>query len=171
MSYAFQINGFHSETIIPQRGLRQGDPLSPYLFILAFDTLSRLLNSAQQSFLISEIKLAKKAPCLTHLLFADDALLFGVSNAAEMYQIVNILNTFTAASGQKINLSKSGLICAAGASNVTKNLLASIIQVPIWESPGNYLGIPAQWGRAKNQSLQFLKERIFEKLDSWKGVF
>lgn len=135
ISYVYQVNGFHSDTINPQRGLRQGDPLSPYLFILAFDALSRLITSAQ--------------------------------NSSEMYQIDNILNVFTAASGQMINLTKSGIIHADGINNQTRFALASIINVPIWDNPGKYLGIPTQWGRAKGTALNWLKERIVSKLKGW----
>lgn len=75
VTYVYQVNGYQSNILSPHRGLRQDDPLSPYLFILAFNALSRLISSAQQQSLISGFKLARFAPSLTHIFFADDAIL------------------------------------------------------------------------------------------------
>lgn len=111
VSYKFKINGFLSKTIVPQRGLRQGDPLSPYLFILAADALSYMFENARNGGLIHGLKLTQNTPTLTHLFFADDALLFAEATDQEMFQIVKILNDYCGASGQKINVQKSSLIC------------------------------------------------------------
>jgi hypothetical protein len=70
------INGKPSPTFFPQRGLRQGDPLSPYLFILWANVLSGLINQAQNNKIIHGIKIAHGAPEISHLLFADDSLFF-----------------------------------------------------------------------------------------------
>lgn len=76
VTYTYQVNGFHSDKLSPSRGLRQEDPLSPYLFILVFDVLSRMINDAKSHNTLSGLKLATEAPALTHLFFADDAILF-----------------------------------------------------------------------------------------------
>lgn len=110
VKYSYQVNGSRSKVIVPSRGLRQGDPLSPYLFILVFDVFSRLISYANSIGLIKGLTLAKDAPTLTHLFFADDSVLFGRASKEEMFQVVKILNDFTVASGQMINLQKSGII-------------------------------------------------------------
>lgn len=130
-----------------------------------FDVLSRLISHASSNGLIKGLLLAPTAPILTHLFFADDAIIFGQANKEEIYQIINIFNVFTAASGQKINLQKSGLICGKGISPVLKAELASILNIPIWDTPGKYLGIPVKWGNSKSQPLQWIKERVFSKLE------
>lgn len=68
---------FTSDTVSPQRRLRQGDPLSPYLFILAMDVLSYLINRSVEEGRLEGFQLARTGPILTHFFFADDALLFG----------------------------------------------------------------------------------------------
>lgn len=68
VSYSYQVNGFSSRVVHPNRGLRQGGPFSPYLFILVFDVLSRLINEARAKNLIQGIKLAARAPSLTPLI-------------------------------------------------------------------------------------------------------
>lgn len=103
---------------------------------------------------ISGIQLADNAPPLSHLFFAYDAILFARDSQAEIYQLVNILNIFTKASGQRVNLSKCGIICGRRMDPSTKAALSHITNIPIWEHPGKYLGVPAEWGDSKIQGLK-----------------
>lgn len=69
VTYKYKVNGFTSQKLVPQRGLRQGDPISPYLFILAADTLSHMLNRALEEGRIEGVQLAIRAPLLTLFFF------------------------------------------------------------------------------------------------------
>jgi len=73
VSFSVLFNGERTENFKPSRGIRQGDPISPYLFLLAAEGLSCLLNSRVQSSLLNGIKVASSAPMVSHLLFADGA--------------------------------------------------------------------------------------------------
>ncbi|XP_057426577.1 uncharacterized protein LOC130720010 [Lotus japonicus] len=168
VSYRYKINGFVSESLTPERGLRQGDPLSPYLFVLAADVLSHLLLKAQSEGRLKGIQLAPTAPCITHLLFADDSLLFARAHPQELYQLMEILNTFSLASGQRINTAKSGIICSPLLPAHRRNQIASILNMQIWTSPGQYLGLPGIWGRNRTTALAWVKDRILGKLEGWK---
>ena len=75
-SYSIFINGKPYGNLLPSRGLRQGDPLSPYLFILCAEGFTALLEKAIQERRINVVSICKRAPRLTNLLFADDSLLF-----------------------------------------------------------------------------------------------
>lgn len=99
VTYQYKVNGKLSEKVTPHRGLRQGDPLSPYLFILVVDTLSHLLIKAKEEGSLRGISLALGAPSLTHLFFADDAVLFSKAKEDEAYQLISILNRYSRASG------------------------------------------------------------------------
>ena len=74
--YSVRFNGVPSHSFSPSRGLRQGDPLSPYLFLLVADGLSTLLKHNEGLGDIDGLKVCRRAPSVSHLLFADDSLLF-----------------------------------------------------------------------------------------------
>ncbi|XP_057730440.1 uncharacterized protein LOC130945751 [Arachis stenosperma] len=167
-NYRFKINGKLSAKIHPQRGLRQGDPLSPYLFILAAESLTILMERALKDNLISGIKLAPTAPVLTHLLFADDCIFFAGAQEEEIYQLIQIINKYTEASGQRINIEKSGLIFGSQVSIQKRVNIEEITGMTSWEEPGKYLGLPATWGRSKSKALEWIQEKILEKMQGWK---
>lgn len=76
VTFSALINGEPRGNIIPQRGLRQGNPLSPYLFILCNEVLSHLLNQAAKRNKLKVVKISTYDPTINHLLFADDTLFF-----------------------------------------------------------------------------------------------
>lgn len=78
--FSVLINGVPEEHIIPQRRLRQGDPLSPYLFIFCTEYLSHLMNQAMDDQSLLGVKISKQALDVNHLLFADDFLFFSLEN-------------------------------------------------------------------------------------------
>lgn len=168
VSYRYKINGFTSKKLTPHRGLRQGDPLSPYLFILAADVLSHMLLNAKENGTIEGVELSSGSPSLTHLFFADDSLLFAKAKDEEMFQFVWILNDYARALGQKINLGKSGLIGGKYLSFPTKCRLARILSIQVWDHPGKYLGLPGDWSRNKSGDLAWIKEKVCSKVQGWK---
>jgi hypothetical protein len=110
VTFAILINGIPAQTFSPQRGLRQGDPLSPYLFILCADVLSGLISNAQMEKCIKGVKVAHGAPEITHLFFSDDSLLFCRANKEEVTHLKNIITTYQEASGQLVNVNKSEIL-------------------------------------------------------------
>ena len=78
--YSFIINDATRDYVKPGRGIRQGDPLSPYIFILCSELLSSLCNFGQKNGELKGIKIASGAPCINHLLFADDTMFFCKAN-------------------------------------------------------------------------------------------
>lgn len=76
ISYQFCINGSLVGPIYPKRGLRQGDPLSPYLFMLCVEGMSNALDKGTEERVIHGCKISQTAPPISHLMFADDSFLF-----------------------------------------------------------------------------------------------
>lgn len=106
--------------IIPQRGLRQGDPLSSYLFMICMEGLSALIKSYERRGIIKGISVARGAPSVSHMVFADDSYIYRHANKEEAMQIMEILAIFEQASGQKINKSKSSVFSVAMCSKKPK---------------------------------------------------
>jgi len=76
VSYSVVVNGSPVGNIKPSRGIRQGDPISPYLFLICDEGLSALINRAEQASIISGVPTSPKGPEISHLFFADDSILF-----------------------------------------------------------------------------------------------
>lgn len=90
--YQIKVNGEVTNVIVPQRGLRQGDPLSPYLFLLCVEGFSAMLYDAEHNGRLKGIKICSGAPSISHLLFADDSLLLMEANASNAHEINHILD-------------------------------------------------------------------------------
>lgn len=85
VTYRIKFNGEVGKSFNPQRGVRQGDPISPYLFILAVEGLTALINNAIQQKNISGAQLSRNGPILSHLMFADDTMLITRAKEADAY--------------------------------------------------------------------------------------
>ena len=107
--YNVMVNGENAAQFNPSRGIRQGDPLSPYLFILLTESLTILMNKAMEGRLLLGLKVNRVAPRISHLLFADDSIFFSIASRSQCLVIMDILNRYCYATGQLINLNKSGV--------------------------------------------------------------
>ena len=90
--------------------MRQGDPLSPYLFLFVADALSLLLQKDVQDGTLKELKISRHAPGISHLLFADDALLFFKANTEQAERVKLVLQKFEESTGQKLSPEKCSLL-------------------------------------------------------------
>ncbi|XP_019154309.1 PREDICTED: uncharacterized protein LOC109150786 [Ipomoea nil] len=107
--YTIMVNEQAGGVVVPTRGLWQGDPLSPYLFIICVDGLSLLLQNSQQHGLIHGCRVARGAPAISHMFFAYDILLFFKANEHEGGKISRCLIVYEGLSGQAINYHKSSI--------------------------------------------------------------
>lgn len=116
-------NGEKTEPFKPSRGLRQGDPLSPYLFVLCLERLCHMIDRFTAVKEWKPISLSQGGPKLSHVCFADDLILFAEASVAQIKIIRRILEAFCAASGQKVSLDKSKIYFS---KNVSRDLESMI---------------------------------------------
>ncbi|MCH84190.1 putative ribonuclease H protein, partial [Trifolium medium] len=140
VSFSILVNGKSTNSFLLERGLRQGDPLPPYLFIICADVFSALITKAQQNKLIHGVKIAPEAPEITHLFFADDSLMFCRANKEETTQMQAIINQYQFASGQMVNYNKSELVFSKKVTHTMKTTIQQILPMNIVEHYSKYLG-------------------------------
>lgn len=113
VSYSFLINGAPQGAVKPSRGLRQGDPLSPHIFILCTEVLSALCEKGQADGSLPGVRVSRNSPPVNHLLFADDTMFFCRSKPSCVSWLLTVLKTYEAVSGQMINPRKSAITFSA----------------------------------------------------------
>lgn len=164
--YSILINGSPCGYIQATRGIRQGDPLSPFLFVIAMDYLSSLIEDAQNKGLIKGYISPNGLLHITHLLFSVDILLFFVNDKASLQNLRFIIKSFELASGLKINLHKfalAGINVDDASLQMAKNIwVCSISTLPI-----EYLGMPLGGSPKLEYLWNPIIERIDRKLHSW----
>ena len=160
VSYSLLINGEPTGLITPTRGLRQGDPISPYLFLLCAEGLNGLLKTAANQGHIHGVSLCLKGPKITNIFFADDSLLFCRATRVECQKLQDILRLYEKASGQKLNRDKTTLFFSRNTPQTMQDELKNILGVPSIQQYERYLGLPSLVGKEKLTCFSQIKERV-----------
>ena len=168
VSYSVLLNGQLVGNIKPSRGLRQGDPLSPYLFLIYAMGLQSLLTKAEVEGHIRGVAICRNGPKISHLFFADDSVLFCSAKEAECRKILEILATYERGTGQKINREKTNIFFSSNTPQEVRVRIQQVLGVPSICQFEKYLGLPTLVGRAKKQIFIYIKERVWKKLQGWK---
>ena len=129
VSYSILINGAPKGFIKPTRGIRKGDPQSPFLFLLCTEWLHWLITQSTLRGDIHGFSLSKRSPSLTHLLFVDDSLLFCKSNVEECQKNLEILHIYERSSGQQINKAKTTIFFSKSTREEEKLLIKDTLGV------------------------------------------
>lgn len=169
VSYSFLHNGVEFGNVNPKRDLRQGDPISPYLYIMCAEGLSSIIRRNESAGLIHGCTIARGAPTISHLLFADDCYFFFRANGGEARVMRRILDRYEQLSGQMINYSKSAVNFSPNTTEEDRGEVCTQLGVREVQEPGNYLGMLMRIGRRKVSSFSFLLERVEQKLQGWQN--
>ena len=151
----------------PTRGIHHGDPLSPFLFLLCTESLNSLILKAANEGSIHRFALSRKSPKLTHLLFVDYSLLFCRSSRSECQKVLEILAAYESMPGQKINRRKTSIFFSKSTTKLMRAEIKDTLGVPEIQHYEKYLGLPSLVGRHKKASFDYIKERVWRKLQGW----
>ena len=168
MSFSILINGGKTDYFKSSRGLRQGDPLSPYLFILCQDVLSRLIDRQFNSGAINGVKMNPSGPAFTHVMYADDLMLFAKATSREVSVLDDCLELYCQWSGQLVNHEKSGIIFSKLVSRERKRAIKEELNMKTISEHANYLGAPLFASRSRSKDFKFLQEKVESRLKGWR---
>jgi hypothetical protein len=171
VTYSIIVNGQPVGHIKPMRGLRQGDPISPYLFLICAEALSAMLNQAEVRGVISGVPTSKRGPKISHLFFADDSLLFCKANSVEWRRLTKILDKYEAASGQKLNKEKTSIFFSRNTSAEKREEITRLSGLQATEKYEKYLGLPTLVGKSRVKAFKSIQDRVWNKLQNWKVKF
>ncbi|XP_022041930.1 uncharacterized mitochondrial protein AtMg01250-like [Helianthus annuus] len=137
---AVLVNGSPTFDFRCEKGLRQGDPLSPFLFLIVMEALSWLLKKAQQIGIFKGVCITSNEAELSHLFFADDTLIMGEWTRDNIQSIARVLRIFYLCSGLRINLHKSNIFGVGVEDREVDNMM-ELLGCKRGGFPFNYLGI------------------------------
>jgi len=168
-SFSVLINGSPFGLFTPTRGLGQGDPLSPFLFILGTEVLSRLFLQQESIGILKGIKIARSSAPINHLLFADDLIIFAKATSAEATVLTSCLHKYCLWSGQKVNNEKSSVLFSKNTSHASISSILGIIHYRLMTSAPFDLGLPLGFGSSRKEAFQPLLDKVLSKINGWRA--
>ena len=167
-SMSVLLNGSPLRPFKMERGLRQGDPLSPYLFILVSEALVYILKQAHEMNIIEDVKVGKEKVSIKHLQFADDILFFTPKNPSCIINYFRILDIFALMSGLTLNYNKSAFISWKADDFTWVDELARNVGCLHVRPPLSYLGFPLGANFNTYVAWKPILKNIENRLASWK---
>ena len=170
--FSILINGSPSGFFESSRGLRQGDPLLPLLFVVVMEALSRLMDRTVHGGYLSGFMVGNhegSEVMVTHLLFADDTLMFCGADPSMLTQLGCVLTWFEAFSGLKMNLGKSKMVPVGAVPNLVD--LADILGCHCASLPMKYLGLPLRAKFKETTIWNPIIEKMECRLAGWKRLY
>ncbi|KAJ0111527.1 hypothetical protein Patl1_02330 [Pistacia atlantica] len=168
VSYSVLINGIPQKPFKPSRGIRQGDPLSPYLFIIGAEALSRLIQDSEDRRDIKGVPMGRSRMRISHLFYADDCLLFCKANQYEWNGLFKLLDTYEKNSGQRLNKEKTLIFFSKNTRDDVKQQIIQVAGVKSSHPYDIYLGLRTLIGRDNTRGFKHILECVRGKLSNWK---
>jgi hypothetical protein len=154
------VNSFATSFFIGSRGLRQGDPLSPFLFVILMVALGRMISAAVSGGLLSNFYVGTKTN-ISHMLFVYDTLLFCGADPNHLRNLWSLFLCYEVVSGLKMNLAKSELVYVRNVDNVVG--LTGILSCGVTSLPLKYLGLPL----GASYKAEHILDSVIEKIERW----
>ncbi|KAF7830019.1 reverse transcriptase [Senna tora] len=144
-------NGDKTNGFRPSRGIRQGDPISPYIFVLCMERLAHLIQEKVSRGRWKPIGLGRTGPKVSHLFFADDLILFAEASMNQVEVVKDCINNFCISSGQKVNADKTRVFFSRNVSFLGGGTLSNALGFTSTNDLGKYLGVPLIHGLLRHK--------------------
>lgn len=143
--------------------------MSPYIFVLCLDNLTHIITEEVEKNLWKPIRAGRSRPEVSHLMFADDLLLFGKATTRCVRSVCNAMNKFCSMSRQAVSLEKTSVLFSR---NVYVSMRANLTQISGFHEKrnlGKYLGVPLTGKAPTRQDYLYLVDKVLNKLSGWKA--
>jgi hypothetical protein len=165
--FSILVNSSSNGIFSSSKGLRQGNLLSPLLFVFVMEALSKMISTAVHGGLFEGFKVGNTS--FSHLLFSNDTLIFCNAMPSQLHYLWSVFLLFKAASGLKVNLAKLVLIPVRNVEQV--GILANILGCGVASLPVNYLGLPLGASYKAKHIWDGFIEKLEYRLASWKMMY
>jgi len=169
-SVSVLVNGSPTKEFLPKRGLRQGDPLAPFLFLIAAKGLAGVSRMAVEKNLIDSLEIDREKVKVNMLQYADDTLFFCEANVKSVFNIKATLYCFELSFGLKVNFLKSKL-GGLGVEQIMIQCFAAILNCEVMETSFVYLGMSVGGCHKRKAFWDGVVGRMKKSLSRWKGRF
>ena len=167
--YKIRFNSQETDVFTPTRGIRQGDPLSPYLFLLCAKGLSSLLQFEEEAGGIEGIRVCRNAPSVSHLLFADDSLILMKADVLNAASLQHVPDAYCESSRQLVSLAKSSIFFSPNTPATSRTEICQELHIDTEELSDKYLGLPAMVGADRIDCFRHFYDRIKRKIEGMDG--
>nr|XP_016487427.1 PREDICTED: uncharacterized protein LOC107807533 [Nicotiana tabacum] len=167
--YSVIINGMRHGFFSSSQGLKQGDPLSPTLFIIAAEVLPRSLNSLYRNPNFTPFSMPPNIPRINHLAYADDIVIFYSGDSTSIKLVMNVIDNYERSSGQLVNRDKSYFLTAPNTATTRIYRIRKYSDFMDKNFPFTYLGCPLYVGRKKIDFFDNIISKIVKRLNGWQG--
>jgi hypothetical protein len=164
--FSILVNGTPSQPFSPSRGIRQGNPLSPFLFVIMAEGLGRYIKASIENGSLQGLPLHGLQPAASHSQFVDDTMLMNTPTVQEANKLSSILSDFSEATGTSFNLAKSQLFFFNTPEAIQQHI-SQLLSIPVCTLPTQYLGLPLSDSTAHNLSWDSLLLSISNRLSTW----
>lgn len=171
VSYLILLNDRPQQRFKPSKGIRQGDPLSPYLFIICYEATSCLLNKVERDGIITGLYVGRHQVSFNHLSFADDIHLFCKANCIEWSGLTSLLDLYEKASSQRLNKEKISIFFSSNTRQESKDFIIQDAGIQATNYDEKYMGLPSTVGRSRANSFRNIIDRVKVRISDWKTQF
>lgn len=127
-----------------------------------------MLQQTSDKHWLKGVQMNVRGLIISHMFFADDKLIFFTATHDKYRCLIQLIDHYCLASGQRVNKLKSSAFFGGNVPEVLSKELIAILGIEKVGDPGSYLGVPALWGRSKKYGLAYVKGRLLGKLQGWK---